>query len=155
MILFTQTAKLLEVLGFSKGKVLYTYAISQTGKVKSGIKAPKEYGCAEAVNRIFKECFGNEAGGDVSTARMYESIRSSYRFAKVVVPMPGDIVISPTGYGNGSLQNGHVGIVSEKGRIMSNSSATGLWEENYTIESWSKRYQIQGGFPVVYFRVVV
>lgn len=152
---FLPIARLIESLGFSKSKVLYGYAKSQIGKVKSGIKAPKEFGCAEATNRIFRECFGNDIGGDVSTTRMYQALLNSPRFVKVDKPQAGDIVISPTGYGSGALSNGHVGIVGEKDEIMSNTSASGKWESNYTISSWNKRYLVKGGFPVHFFRVVL
>jgi Bacteriophage peptidoglycan hydrolase. len=149
--------KLLEVLGVSKRETLYGYAKSQIGKKKSGIKAPKEYGCAEAVNRIFKECFGYEIGGDVSTARLYQVLLSGPRFTKIKAPnraLRGDIVISPTGYGSGAIANGHVGIFSDDGKIMSNNSYTGLWEENYDSYSWVKRYVLEGGYPMEVFRII-
>lgn len=156
MIFYSQITKFLEAMGFSKSKILYTYAKSQVGNKKSGVKAPIAFGCAEAVNKIFLECFGTEIGGDVSTLRMYQALSRSIKFSKVTTaPEAGDIVISPTGYGNGSLANGHVGICSEQFKILSNNSDTGKWEENYTIPTWYKRYAIQGGFPVYFFRVII
>src|SRR3954462_12894985 len=59
-------------------------------------------------------------------------------------PPSGDIVISPTGYGNGSMPNGHVGIIGDNGQIMSNNSATGLWDIHFTLASWKARYVDQG-----------
>lgn len=155
MLNWFQISRLLEVMGVNKREQLYLYAFRQIGQKKSGVKADIAFGCAEAVNRIFRECFGNEIGGDVSTARLYKALESSYRFNKVTVPMRGDVVISPTGYGSGAIPNGHVGIMSDNGQIMSNSSKTGLWEENYSIESWDKRYRKEGGYPVYYFRVLI
>ena len=116
--------------------------------------APDEYGCAETVNDIHKLAFGYAIGGDVSTYRMYRDIKLNKKFVKVEYPLEGDIVISPTGYGSGGLTNGHVGIVGELTKIMSNDSSTGKFEENYTIQSWRERYVIKGGYPMAYFRRV-
>jgi len=33
----------------------------------------------------------------------------------------------------------------------SNNSATGLFEENFTLETWKKRYVDNGGFPMLFF----
>lgn len=150
-------ASLLAVFGINKREILYAYAKSQIGKQKSGIKAPIEYGCAEAVNRIFRECFGgDEIGGDVSSARLYQALSSSFRFTRVNSPaLRGDIIISPTGMGNGSIPNGHVGIVSDALKIMSNNSANGIWDEHLDSFAWTKHFAIDGGYPVYFFRVVV
>jgi hypothetical protein len=37
---------------------------------------------------------------------------------------------------------------------MSNSSATGLWTNNYTITSWVARYRDKGGYPIYFFRKI-
>jgi hypothetical protein len=116
--------------------------------------APDEVGCAETVNAIFKSVFGREAGGGLSTHQMYNAMLKDSRFIKVDQALPGDIIISPTGYGNGGLSNGHVGIVGESETIMSNSSATGTFESNYTLKTWVARYRGKGGYPIVFFRVI-
>lgn len=115
---------------------------------------PDEYGCAEAVTAIVTKALGSFPEGSISTYQMYRSFLSSPNWIKVDVPLRGDIVISPTGYGNGKLSNGHVGICGMDGKIMSNSSADGLFKENYTIASWKDRYVTIGGYPVCYFRKV-
>ncbi len=139
----------------SARSMLYLTAISCLGKDASPNDiAPDEYGCAETVNAIHKIAFGAEIGGDVSTYRLYAALLSHKRFIGVDVPDKGDIVISPTGYGNGKMTNGHVGIVSEGGRIMSNSSDSGLFLENYTLESWKLKYVVGGGYPMKFFRRV-
>ena len=38
-----------------------------------------ELGCAEAVNFLFKRATGEEAGGDVSTYKMYKALKSNDR----------------------------------------------------------------------------
>lgn len=116
--------------------------------------APDEVGCAETVNAIHKKAFGFEIGGKLSTYQMYSALQKSKYFIKVDQPLEGDIVISPTGYGNGNLKNGHVGIKGEYDKIMSNASATGTFEENYTMKSWKERYVDKGGYPMHFFRRV-
>ena len=97
-----------------------------------------------------KPIFGNPI--ILGTATLFQYLIKSPEFQQVMVPESGDIIISPTGMGNGSMQ-GHVGIVGKNGTIMSNSSATGKFMSNYTIDTWTKRYHDKGGIPVYYFRV--
>ena len=111
-----------------------------------------EFGCAESVNNVVFKAFGDYAGGDLSTARMYLAIQNNWKFAQVTTPIKGDIIISPTGYGNGSMPNGHTGIMGDNGQIMSNNSDTGIWDIHYNLASWKARYVDQGGFPQIYFR---
>lgn len=116
--------------------------------------APDEYGCAETVNAIYFKAFGDYIGGNISTYRMYEALTKSPFFIRVDQPDRGDIIISPTGYGNGNLTNGHVGIMASSTDIMSNDSYTGKFEKNFTLKSWRDRYSKVGGYPVVFFRRV-
>jgi hypothetical protein len=39
---------------------------------------------------------------------MYLALPNNKKLAKVTSPIKGDIVMSPTGYGNGYVSNGHV-----------------------------------------------
>ena len=118
--------------------------------------APDELGCVESVNAIHKACFGFEIGGGVSTYRLYPILINSPLFVKVDSPLRGDIIISPTGYsdGQGTIKNGHVGILSDNGLIMSNNSKTGLWDEHISLNLWRDRYVLQGHYPQAYFRRV-
>lgn len=116
--------------------------------------APDELGCAESVNSIHRRVFGFEIGGELSTNRMYKVLLNSPLFMGVDRPEAGDLIISPTGYGNGKLPNGHVGICGKDGIIMSNDSATGKFVENYTQEEWRRRYAVKGGYPIKYFRKI-
>jgi len=115
--------------------------------------APDDLACADSVNQIHFKAFGFpiEIPG-ISTAMMYQSmLKNKELFQVVTKPLHGDIIISPTGYGNGRLTHGHMGIVGKYG-IMSNDSMTGKWRQNYTLESWISYFQWKGGFPVVFFR---
>ena len=58
MIFYSQITKFLEAMGFSKSKILYTYAKSQLGNKKSGVRTDKEVGCVEAFENILYEAFG-------------------------------------------------------------------------------------------------
>lgn len=78
-------------------------------------------------------------------------LATSPLFEKVFNPVRGDIIISPTGTGNGQII-GHTGIVSDNGKIMSNNSNSGLWDEHLDISLWNWRYANLGGFPINYYR---
>lgn len=138
---------------FSARGRLYLGAISCLGMDASPNDiAPDELGCAESVNAIHKKVFGFEIGGEISTNRMYQVLRKSMLFLQIDSPLAGDIIISPTGYGNGRLSNGHVGIFGENGIIMSNDSISGSFQENYTLDTWKQRYAMVGGYPIYIFR---
>jgi len=136
----------------AKGR-LYLGAISSLGRDASpNDLAPDELGCAETVNAIHKKVFGFEIGGGLLTTKLYKAMENSPLWVRVDKPEAGDVVISPSGYGNGRLSNGHVGICGKDGIIMSNESATGNFAENYTIDTWKGRYAALGGYPVIFFR---
>ena len=140
----------------SPREIFYKAALDAIGSDASPLdRAPDDLACAETVNEIHKKAFGisiDEPG--LSTIRLYHSLVAlKTLFQRVSDPLPGDIIISPTGMGNGRIKHGHVGIVSEIG-IMSNDSDTGLFLQKYTMESWRLRYQITGGFPMLFFRRV-
>ena len=133
-------------------EILYKEAKNCIGKNMAPIQ--KSLGCVEALNNIAIKATGNAIGGGYSTYWLYESLKDIKRFKKIDKPLSGDIVISPTGHGNGKIKNGHTGIVSDDGKIMSNDSVKLLWLENYTLESWTKRFKEKGGFPVEFFRIL-
>lgn len=114
---------------------------------------PDEVACAESVNAIHKACFGFPIGGDVSTYRLYAALKNSPFFTIVITPLRGDVVLSPTGYGNGTIP-GHVGYLGDNDIIYSNDSGTGLFSTKYSLTDWRQRYQQKGGFPVLFFRRV-
>ncbi len=135
--------------------ILYAAALDCLGKDASPQDvAPDEVGCAETVYDILASAFPLKVGFslEISTSKLYDALKVSKKFIKIDQPLQGDIVISPTGYGNGKLSNGHVGIKGEDDVIMSNDSATGLFLENYTVTTWKKRYVTLGGYPMLYFR---
>ena len=132
--------------------ILYETAKASLGRDASPLdRANDALGCAESVNAIHKKAFGFEIGGSTSTALLFEALVDSPYFDRVSNPLPGDVIISPTGSGNGRVAHGHTGIVAKQG-IMSNDSDTGTWELNYTMDMWKRYYGQKGGFIVAFFR---
>lgn len=113
---------------------------------------PDEYNCAETVNVIHTKAFGFPIGGDISTYRLYAALKNSPYFKKVLEPLEGDLIISPTGYGRIEIMTGHVGIIGESGKVMSNRSKTGTFEENYTLKTWKETWVDKGKYPMFFYR---
>ncbi len=155
MIQYSAVRKLLDVLGLSKRLQLYGYAKSQIGICKSGIRAPIDVGCVEAVNTVFEECFGSPIDQNLATIRMHQTLIADPRFRQTEVPLPGDIIISPAINPKKAIKHGHVGIVSSNEKIMSNNSANGAWDEHLDFVKWEKRYVQDAGFQILYFRVIL
>ncbi len=135
----------------NKRQVIFETAKGCLGKIMAPIY--KEWGCAEAVNNIVKMAIGREIGGGPSTYRMYLILKDSKEWQRVTDSMPGDLIISPTGFGTGKI-SGHVGIVSDDQKIISNNSETLKLDEHYDLRSWDARYKVVGGFPVYFYRIV-
>ena len=155
----------------SPREILYNTALAACGTdASSSDLALDEYGCAESVNEIHKTVFGDyivpqpkegeplrEEHNHLSTYWLYKAIKKRLDFAEVNDPEPGDIVISPTGYGKGS---GHVGILGPNATIMSNNSfrdangEKGIFDFNYTIDSWRRRFVDRAHLPMRFFRKI-
>lgn len=122
--------------------------------------APDEYGCAETMSNIIARVV---PGFPIflSTRALCIYLKSDTRFEQIFEPETGAVLVSPTTEGNGRIPNGHTGMIGNKfifnGKpefeIMSNSSATGTFEKNYTTISWRARYVDIGGYPMYYFRL--
>lgn len=114
-----------------------------------------EYGCAEAFNEVVRRATGSVVGGGASTYLLDKAIKKDKRFIKVSFPQRGDVILSASGWGNArKVPNGHVGIVSDNGKIMSNRSMDGLWSEHFTIEKWNRIYGEVGQYPIDYYRLI-
>ena len=102
--------------------------------------SPQEnaFGCAETVCTLLALAF-NDTWKTLSTKLMYEHFLISPYYSKESNSLAGDIVISPTGYGNGKISNGHVGIVLNDELIASNNSYNSKLEVNYNLKSWKAR----------------
>src|SRR3990167_7684665 len=116
--------------------------------------APDELACVESLNEVYKKAFGTVISMGLaytSTAALLGVLASDGRFKGVHEPLFGDIIISPTGAGNGTIR-GHCGVIG-KSWIMSNDSRTGKWEPNYTLAQWTGFFNGKGELPVHFFRV--
>jgi hypothetical protein len=136
----------------TKQQALYRIAKENLGRdITPDDKIPDEVACAENVSAIIKKVlpdFPIIAG----TWTLDDYLRKDKRFEVTMEIEPGVIIISPTGKGNGLIR-GHCSIVLENGKLASNDSNTGFWSQNYTIESWIKRYRVRGGLPIYCFRI--
>lgn len=117
--------------------------------------APDGLACAETVWNIVNRSTGYKIGGGlkISTTTLYESLLNSPSFESVTLDnaIPGDIVISPTGYGGKKEWHGHTGIVG-KFHIMSNNPEDGRLDDNFTKHSW-KLYFEGRDFPICCFHM--
>lgn len=90
----------------------------------------------------------------VGTPALFTYLQKSPQWKATLDLTPGNVVVSVTGTGNGKIPNGHCGILLENERIASNSSPSGLWENNFSVTSWVKRYRTTGGMQVFIFEAV-
>lgn len=65
----------------------------------------------------------------------------------------GNIIVSPTKSGASRL-TGHCGLISIGGKILSNSSPTGLWTDKYSHLDWIDRYSKVGGLKTYIFELI-
>ena len=119
-----------------------------------------EVACANVVTGIFElvddSIFGAQGREDRinGTYTLSDVLSRHPRFRKLSAPQPGCVILSPTGKGKAGTV-GHVGFVDVNGKsILSNSSYTGRFERNYTLDSWHKRYTVGFGIPPEYYIIV-
>lgn len=140
------------------GLKLYETAVSFLGQDASPLdKAPDNLACVESLEQVYYKAFGEYIGGGVSTLRLYHALKNNKKFVKVTSPIAGDIILSPTGMASKKthITNGHTGVCGQNGRIMSNNSSNGKWEQNYDMWTWRLRYQTNGFYPLFLFRKVL
>ena len=130
---------------------IYETAKSLLGKNLCGTQ--HLYGCALSVTNVLRQA-GIKIDSIAGTALLYETFQSSGLFSPVSEFQStfGDIIISPTGLSYlGPEIHGHVGCLGKYG-IMSNNSWNGLWQENYSLQTWHQFFGGQRGLPVFFFR---
>ena len=101
---------------------------------------------------MVRQALGHPIGGNLSTDGMFDALESK-NIGKGIdqgTATPGSIIISPTQGAN----HGHVGIVGEGGKIYSNSSDEGLFEQNYDFTKWKARYVDKLGLKMLFYDVV-
>lgn len=122
---------------------------------------PDEVGCAESVSYILTRVGipdGNQ--GIAGTAQLYDWLRTNPKFLRIYEPEAGAVIVSPTGFGNGTIE-GHTGVFGkfnvafpDDWGIMSNDSASGLFKELWNWTRWQAYYGKTGGLPLAIFRVL-
>lgn len=141
---------------------LYESALKYIGiDASPADRVPDEVACAESVCDIIKSIMPTMPV-ITGTWTLWDYMEKHAKFKKVTVPMPGTIIISPTGKGNGSIR-GHVGICGDRGVIMSNTSfdnpktpenEKGKWMPNFTIDTWIEWYKNKGGMPIYMYDLI-
>ena len=134
---------------------IFAKALANEGKLDSKHVTGTNNGhlaCAWAVNEVVRQALGHPIGGSLSTAGMFDALESKNiaKPIKQVEAAPGSIIISPTE----DDTHGHVGIVGKDGKIYSNSSEEGLFEQNYDFDKWRKRYKEKLNLDVLFYDVV-
>lgn len=120
---------------------------------------PPEVACANVVTGILElvdpTIFGGAGEDRINgTYTLSDALARHPRFKKLIAPLPGCIILSPTGKGKAG-RVGHVGFVDLDGKtILSNNSYTGKLERNYTLNTWHKRYTVGFGIPAEYYIII-
>lgn len=110
-----------------------------------------DVGCMETVNKLYELATGKPIqAGLVSTIRGLEIFESDKRFEETVNPRPGYIIISATQGKN----IGHVGVLSNNGKILSNNSSNSRIDEHWTRTKWIENYTNKKGLTTRYFKVL-
>ena len=140
----------------TQGEKVYQTALSFIGKDASpNDEAPDEFGCAESVSTILLKS-GCIIPIFLSTSELNVFLLKSPNWALIASPRRGDVIMSPTGMGGkNGVNHGHTGIMLSPTLIASNNSATGSFEQNYTLDSWTRRYKIKGNYPILFYRRLI
>lgn len=112
-----------------------------------------EFACAEVVSTLLKKLLP-DFPVLTFTPTLLEQLKKDNRFKQTNEFKEGNIIISPTLSGNGTVV-GHVGIISQNGEILSNASSSGLWTNKYNNLSWVERYSRGGKLALYLFELVL
>jgi hypothetical protein len=115
--------------------------------------APDELACAETVTTLLRKVYPDTPiiTGTYTLWQYLKDPKNGYK--PVIDGVAETIIISPTGTGNRGTV-GHVGIFDDNGLIMSNNSILnkGTFTQNYTLDTWKKRYVDNQGMPIYLYR---
>lgn len=123
------------------------YGIDPTPKDEQ----PDEFACVHSLTTIVKQLLP-DFKVIVYTPDLVIQLQNDNRFKEVLEFKPGNIIISATSTGNGTIV-GHTGIISNNGKVLSNSSATGLWFDKFDLMSWIERYSRRGQLALYVFEL--
>ncbi len=86
------------------------------------------------------------------TPVLLKYLQKDNRFKPTSEFKEGNIILSPTLSGNGKVV-GHVGLIGKGGKVLSNSSSTGLFLDKYDCVSWVQRYSKLGQLDLYLFEL--
>lgn len=142
---------------------LYNEAKASLGKhITLNNNVSPDVGCAEAISYVMKNSgvIGIPTLGFAGTADLYRWLLSNPAFKLIEQPEQGAIIVSPTGFGNGTVE-GHTGILGSFGvqfpneyGILSNNSDNGLFQEKWNLLTWWLNYGEKGHLPCALFRLL-
>lgn len=113
--------------------------------------------CMVTVDTLYKLFTGTYLNGNTITQSTFVGLQvlsKHPRFIKVNKPTKGSILVYATGTGNGNLANGHIFVSDGAGKLYSNSSSNGLFQQNYSDFTAKYRYETIGGFKPNYFTLM-
>ncbi len=93
-------------------------------------KATNDHSCSESVSNVLNGVLTFPSV--LSTAELDHFLDRSGDFVPTKIPKPGTIIVSP----RTNTVLGHCGIFLTADRIASNTSADGIWRDNYDLKSW-------------------
>lgn len=137
----------------TKGEKLYEFCMQyyNTDPTPKDI-VDDEVACAEVMSTLLNKHLG-EFPMITYTPKMLEYLKKDTRFKETTEFKTGNVIISPTGSGAGR-KIGHIGIIGKDGKILSNSSSTGLWFDKFDNLSWIDNYSRIGGLNMYIFELV-
>ena len=149
-------AKLNLLIKTMPGEHIYQTAKAHLGQhLTLDPNVPPETGCAEAVSTVLKlSGYYIPRLGIAGTKDLCDFLANSKAFTEVTQPVRGDIWIYPSGQLGSKVPHGHTGICGDV-QDMSNDSATGLFEANYTHEQRVAYFENTSGFTPRYFRAII
>lgn len=131
-------------------ELLYKAAYDSLGKDMAPTQ--DSLGCAEAMSFVMKKAGvkGLPKNGIASTLELDSWLKKNLNTITKADVLPGDLIMSPTGKGNGSVR-GHTGVIG-KNTIMSNNSRTFKWDHHWTLSAWISYFEKKGGIKTRYYR---
>lgn len=114
--------------------------------------ADDELACVDSLTLIVKYVFP-DFRHILSTQGLKKELDDSHHFKPTLELKRGNIILSVTDTGNGTVR-GHCGILRSPTRIMSNTSADGLWKDNYSLDAWIQRFRVKGGLKIYVYEPI-
>lgn len=152
IMLLERAVRLLQIKLARTKPTIHTAAVKYLGTDASPRDlAPDALGCAESVSNVIRDVVP-DFPIITGTWTLWDRLKKDKRFRQVHTPMPGTIIIAPTGTVRSNIP-GHVGIFGPGKEIYSSNSDTGIFEQNYTLESWNQYYG-DAGYTSYMFQLI-